>query len=255
MTEAFGFWGYEAPKAIGDWEYPIVQSGRLRVLGAHDVRVVDDATGEEALVPNLAWGGHRRSPLVVIAFVGHWRMVDALGETATFGARFHASPARGSYPNAEEWVREVGRSHRTMICASYAGDDTLIHEFAHWFLYEWCVSYGLPAAFLPLFIHEGVAETASAPAADPTYDAWERRAVIDWAEEHCLSDGVGAASAYTVGESFVAYLVRDLGTDGFLETLHGWMSRPNELIEEHEPGWRESLGLPAECGGPEEGKE
>lgn len=252
---AFGFWGYDPPKPIGDWDYPIVYPGRLRVLEPHDVRIADDTTGEETSVPNLVWAGDRRSPLVVIAFVGRWRMVDALGETATFGARFHASPACRSYPDAEEWVHEVGRSHRTMICASYAGDDTLIHEFAHWFLYEWCLGSGIPAVALPLFVHEGVAETSSAHAVDPTYDAWERRAVIDWAEEHCLSDGVGAASVYTVGESLVTYLVGELGTGGFLDTLQDWIVRPLELIEKHEPGWRESLGLPGECGVSEEGSE
>jgi len=53
----------------------------------------------------------------------------------------------------------------------------------------------------------------------------------------------------------VTYLVGELGPEGFLATLSDWVLRPAELIERYEPGWRASLGLPRECGTPEEGSE
>lgn len=246
--EAFAFWGFDPPEPLDAWEYPVAYTGRLRIVGPHDVRIVDDATGGETLVPNLAWEGHRLSPLVVIPFVGEWRMLDALGATATFGALFIHSPLVRSYPDAEEWVHEVGRGYRTIVCASYAGDDVLIHECTHWFQWEWCAVNDVVPLLVPVVIREGMAEAASAHAENPVFAAWERRAVIDWAEEHCLSDGVGAASVYTVGESLVTYLVGELGPEGFLATLFDWAARPAELIEHYEPGWREWLGLPKECG-------
>ena len=244
--EAFAFWGFDPPEPLDAWEHPVAYPGRLRIVGPHDVRIVDDATGEETLVPNLAWEGHRLSPLVVIPFVGGWRMLDALGATATFGAQFCYRPLVRSYPDAEDWVHEVGRGYRTIVCASYAGDDVLIHECTHWFQWEWCAANDVVPQMIPKVILEGMAEAASAHAENPVFAAWEHRAVLDWAEKHSLSDGVGAASAYTVGESLVAYLVGELGPEGFFETLDDWGSRPAELIALYEPGWRESLGLPPE---------
>ncbi len=253
--EAFAFWGFDPPEPLDAWESPVAYPGRLRIVGPHDVRIVDDVLGKETLVPNLAWEGHRLSPLVVIPFVGGWRMLDALGATATHEAQFFYRPLVRSYPDAEDWVHEVGRGYRTIVCASYAGDDVLIHECTHWFQWEWCAVNGVVPLLVPAVILEGMAEAASAHAENPVFAAWERRAVLDWAEENCLSGGVGAASVYTVGESLVAYLVDELGPEGFLATLGDWALRPAELIELYEPGWRASLGLPRECGVSEEGSE
>ncbi len=246
VDEAFAFWGFAPPEPVLGWTPKTRHPGRLSVVGSHDLRIVND-TGEEILVPNLAWEGDWCGPFVVIPFVGNWRMYDALGATATFAAQFFYRPLVRAYPEAEPWIHEVGRGYRTMICASYAGDDVLIHEFVHWFQWEWCEANGVPALMLPGFIREGMAEATSADAGGSPYTAWDRQAVLDWAEDHCLSEGVGTASRYTVGESLVAYLVSELGRDGFLGTLSGWMTDPTVLIEEHEPGWRESLGLPKAC--------
>jgi len=253
--EAFAFWGFDPPEPLDAWEYPVTYPGRLLIVGPHDVRIVDDSTGEETLVPNLAWEGHHLSPLIVIPFVGGWRMLDALGATATFGALFIHGPLVRSYPDAEDWVHEVGRGYRTIVCASYAGNDVLIHECTHWFQWEWCAVNDVVPQLIPLVILEGMAEAASAHAENPVFDAWERRAVLDWAEEHCLSDGVGAASVYTVGESLVTYLVGELGPGGFLGTLSDWVARPAELIALYEAGWRASLGLPPECDTEQSGPE
>ena len=45
----------------------------------------------------------------------------------------------------------------------------------------------------------------------------------------------------------MSYLVETLGRDGFLETLPEWASDPDGLIEAHEAGWREALGLAPSC--------
>jgi hypothetical protein len=221
--EAFAFWGFDPPEPLDAWEYPAAYPGRLRIVGPHDVRIVDDVSGKETLVPNLALFIH--SPLV------------------------------RSYPDAEDWVHEVGRGDRTIVCASYAGDDVLIHECTHWFQWEWCAVNDVVPQLIPLVILEGMAEAASAHAENPVFAAWERRAVLDWAEEHCLSDGVGAASVYTVGDSLVTYLVGELGPEGFLGTLSDWVARPAELIALYEAGWRASLGLPRECDAEQSGPE
>lgn len=243
---AFAFWGYDPPEAAGVWEYPLECAGGLHSKPGN-VRIVDDVSDVETVVPPLQWLNRQLFPVVVIAFSGGWRMRDALGATATFGARFHFGSAAGSYPDAEDWVREVGRGYRTMICVSYAGDEVLIHELAHWFLVEWCEASDVNPWRLPDFIHEGMAEATCASAKVSTDTAWEHHAVVDWAERHCLSDGVGAASVYTVGESLVKYLIDELGEAEFLETLAVWASRPDVLIAQYEPSWRESLGLPKEC--------
>jgi hypothetical protein len=244
--EAFAFWGYDPPEAAGVWEYPLEYAGVLHG-GSGDVRIVDAASGVETVVPALQWMNRQPFPVVVIAFSGGWRMRDALGATATFGARFHFGSAASSYPDAEDWVREAGRGYRTMICVSYAGDELLIHELAHWFLVEWCEASGVNPWQLPGFIHEGTAEATCASAKGSTDTAWEHRAVIDWAKRNCLSDGVGAASVYTVGKSLVTHLIDELGEAGFLETLAVWASRPDVLIARYEADWRESLGLAREC--------
>ena len=249
---AFAFWGYDPPEAAEGWECPLEYAGRLHV-SPDDVRIVDDESDAETVVPPLQWLDRQPSPVVVIAFSGGWRMRDTLGATATFGARFHFGSAAGSYPDAEDWVRDVGRGYRTVICVSYAGDDVLIHEFAHWFLVEWCEACGVNPWRLPGFIHEGAAEATCASAKNSTDTAWEHHAVIGWAERHCLSDGVGAASVYTVGESLVTHLIDELGEAGFLETLAAWASQPDTLIERYEPEWRELLGLPGECNADSDG--
>jgi hypothetical protein len=244
--EAFAFWGHAPPEAAGVWECPLEYAGGLH-CGSADVRIVDDRSAVETVVPPLQWMNRQLFPVVVIAFSGGWRMRDALGTTATFGARFHFGSAASSYPDAEDWVREVGRGRRTMICVSYAGDEFLIHEFAHWFLAEWCEASGVNPWRLPDVIHEGTAEATCASAKDSTDTVWEHRAVIDWAKRNCLSNDVGAASVYTVGKSLVTHLIDELGEAGFLETLAVWASSPDVLIAQYEPEWRESLGLPREC--------
>lgn len=243
---AFAFWSQDPPEAPEGWAYPVEYAGRLH-SSTGNVRIVDAQSDQETEVPPLRWLDRELSPVVVIAFSDGWRMRDSLGTTATFGARFHFGSTAGAYPDAEDWVREVGRAGRTMICVSYAGDDTVIHEIAHWFLVEWCEASGVNPWRVPDFIHEGAAETTSAHAKDSTQAPWERQAVIDWAERHCLSDGVGAASVYTVGESLVTYLIDELGEAGFLGTLAVWAARPEMLIERYEAGWRSSIGLPNEC--------
>jgi hypothetical protein len=245
--EAFGFWGHDPPVAADDWPSAVRLDGRLRIEGPFDVGIVDDATGQEMAVPNLVWQGDRLSPLLVIPFVGHWRMYDALGATATFGAQFFYRPLVRTYPNAEPWVHEVGLGYRAMICVSHAGDDVLVHEFTHWFQWTWCEVRGLEPLAMPTFIREGMAEAIGADVEVSPHAAWNRQAVLDWAADKCLAGGVGAAAKYTVGESLVEYLIGKLGALGFLATLADWIRAPYMMIVEHEPGWRESLGLPAAC--------
>ena len=245
--EAFGFWGYEPPQPTDEWPGSVRHEGRLHIDGPYDVAIVDDGASKEIPIPNLSWQGARLSPVLVIPFVGHWRMHDALGATATFGAQFFYRPLVRTYPLAEPWVHDVGLGYRTVICASHAGDDVLIHEFTHWFQWTWCEARDLEPLALPPLIREGMAESAAAEAESSPYDAWDRQAVIDWAKHNCLVGVVGAAARYTVGESLVSYLLDELGTARFLATLRDWIACPDRMAAEHEPGWRESLGLPLAC--------
>jgi len=245
--KAYRFWGYEPPEPTGEWPGSVLHEGRLRIEGPYDVRIVDGAAGKEIAVPNLVWQGARLSPVLVIPFVGHWRMYDALGATATFGAQFFCRPLVRTYPDAEPWVHEVGLGYRTVICVSHTGDDVLIHEFTHWFQWTWCEAHDLEPLALPPLIREGMAESAAADVESSPYAAWDRQAVLDWAEHNCFADGVGAAARYTVGESFVSYLLDNLGTIRFLATLRDWITCPDRMAAEHERGWRESLGLPPAC--------
>jgi len=242
--EAYRFWGYEPPQSSSGWPVGVYPEGRLRIEGPYEVAIVDDAAGVETVVPNLVWLGARLSPVVVIPFAGHWRMYDALGATATFGAQFFCRPLVRAYPLSEPWVREVGLGYRTIVCVSYTADDVLIHEFTHWFQWSWCEVRDLEPLALPPLIREGMAEAAAGAAESSPYAARKREAVIEWATHNRLVDGVEGAARYTVGESLVSYMLDELGPIRFLATLCDWIACPESMFAEYEPGWRESLGLP-----------
>jgi len=59
-----------------------------------------------------------------------------------------------------------------------------------------------------------------------------------------IDNFAGSQSDYAVAWSFVDYLIGLQGMDAFMASLSEWATRSEELIAEHEPGWRESLGLP-----------
>jgi len=171
------------------------------------------------------------------------------------GAMFTAGAAAIS--GAELWLRTLLGCPRIVLCDVNESTATLAHEFTHWLCFEWYMreggeKYSSP----PSFIKEGMAEVTAA-----RFRSVDRRGtaalfwgadrgdddyVREWLESNRLADGVYGLDDYVIGESFVRYLVELLTPRGFLETLPDWGSRPAEMIELYEPGWREWLGLPPE---------
>lgn len=236
VTQAFGFWGYPPPVALAECK------------GSKCVRIPDPATGELIRAPALSWQGRETYPVVVVMFPDRKRMLLALGGERNFGAIWLTQPlSRLPIEGVEPWIESVASSYRTMITPMTADDGIWIHEFAHWFTYQWCYPQGVWPYLLPNYIKEGMAEAARFSVAEPeAAKEWHARAA-EWAASNCLTGSCTQRMMYPVGLSLVSYLVRTLGAEGLLASLSGWMSRASAMIDRYESGWRVSLGLPSIC--------
>ncbi|MFC2079552.1 hypothetical protein ACFLSZ_06200 [Candidatus Bipolaricaulota bacterium] len=232
----FEFWGSTIP-AVTNWPYDLDEA----------LHIYDPAIGLERAIPPLLWGDREILPVVVFAFPNEDGMRSALGETGLFGATFSAFPMGDVFPNAEPWFWEVGTGYRNVICPSTAEEETLIHELAHWFTYQWCYPRGIVPYHLPSYIIEGIAQLTSAVVRDDTSMIFDRLGAVSWATKNCLTGSIQGVMRYAVGESLVEYLVDALGHEGFLNSLREWSMRAWFLIDTHEDDWRTSLGLPPEC--------
>ncbi len=234
---AFGFWGYPLPTTA---DKPYNES--------NCVLIFDPATQAEYVVPPLKWNGSEVLPVVVLAFSSEAAMRAAMGSTALHGAFWFSGPMnRLSFPQAQPWVWDVGGGYRNMVCASSASNATLIHEWAHWFTYQWGYSEAIAPHDLPDYIIEGIAEATCAFVEDPNDAVYGRLQAYSWGLNKCLEGSIQGVMQYPVGESLVSHLVETLGTDGFLGTLSDWSTQAWFMVDCYQPEWRISLGLPASC--------
>lgn len=234
---AFGFWGYDMPV--------IAETSHNE---ANALRISNPATGDVLVIPPLQWCLWEIPPVVVFAFPGEDDMRLAMGNTNLYGAFWSQWPmSQAAFPHADSWIWTVGSSYRNMVCASSAEDSILIHEFAHWFTYEWCSRREIAVSLLPNYIIEGIAEATCAAEEDANEVVYTRLQAVSWAQNKCLDGSIQGIMHYPVGQSLVSYLVETLGPGGFLGTLSDWSLRAGIMIDMYEGGWRESLGLPASC--------
>jgi len=237
-----------AEAAFGFWGYPLPTTADKPYNEANCVLIFDPATQAEYVVPPLKWNGSEVLPVVVLAFSSEAAMRAAMGSTALHGAFWFSGPMnRLSFPQAQPWVWDVGGGYRNMVCASSASNATLIHEWAHWFTYQWGYSEAIAPHDLPNYIVEGIAEVTCAAEDDPHDAVYDRLQARAWAENNCLYASIDGVMQYAVGESFVNYLVEALGTDGFLGTLRTWTRRPLFMAGLYQADWRTSLDLPPDC--------
>ena len=234
---AFGFWGYDIPTSV---------------KGAYDeanaFQIHDPATDSVRTIPPLGWADRETLPVVVFAFGSVDAIRLAMGDTELYAAFWSPWPLDpGGSPEVKEWILAVGAGYRNMICTSSATDEVLIHEFAHWFTFQWCYSQGITAPQLPNYIVEGIAEVTCASAKDANSTVYDRLQAYSWAQNKCLTGSIQGVMKYPVGASIVGYLVDTLGTDDFLRTLREWSIRAWLMIDQYQAGWRESLGLPSNC--------
>jgi hypothetical protein len=237
VTTAFGFWGYDNPTTI---------------LESFDedsaFRIYDPAIQAERIIPPLRWEDRETIPVVVIAFPGERELISAMGDTELYAAFYSTWPLSPSQqPDAESWIWSVGAGCRNMVCASSAEDGVLIHEFAHWFTFQWCYSRGVAAPHLPNYILEGMAEATCAVVEDANRAIIDRLRAHSWAQNNCLTGSIQGIMKYSVGENLVGYLIETLGCEGFLATLSDWSMRAWFMIDSYQGNWRESLDLPALC--------
>jgi len=250
---AFAFWGLDLPTPPESWGHPEENPSKFSMTGLPQIRKKDPSTGLMWRLDPLFWRGEQIYPLLVLAFHDQETMRDLLNDEWVV-AMFTANATAIS--GAELWLRTLLGCPRIVLCDANDSSATLAHEFAHWLFLEWYRQEGGDVfASPPRFIREGMAEVTAAQFYSATRPQGNDDRAREWLASNRLADGVYEEDNYVVGESFVRYLVELLTPLGFLETLTDWGLRSDELIELHEPGWRESLGLPAECGGPEEGKE
>jgi len=234
---AFGFWGYDMPVIV-----------ETSYNEAKTLRISDPATDDVRVIPPLQWTLWEIPPVVVFAFPGEGDMRLAMGNTNLYGAFWRQWPMnQAAFPHADSWIWTVGSGYRNMVCASSAEDSILIHEFAHWFTYEWCSQRGIAVSSLPNYIIEGIAEATCAAEEDANDAVYTRLQAVSWAQNKCLAGSIQGVMQYPVGQSLVSHLVETLGPGGFLGTLRDWSMCTTAMIDMYEGGWRESLGLPARC--------
>jgi len=243
---AFAFWGLDAPTPPASWEHPEQNPSKFSMTGLPQIRKKDPSTGEMWRLDPLLWRGEQIYPLLVIAFRDQVTLRSLLHDPL-IGAMFTANATAIS--GAELWLRTLLGCPRILLCDTNESTATLAHEFAHWLFFEWYkLGGGALSAPPPKFIREGMAELTAARFQSATRAQQNDDRAREWLQSNRLADGVSGHDDYVIGESFVRYLVELLTPLGFLETAADWGSRPAELIELYEPGWREWLGLPRECG-------
>ncbi len=239
VAATFSFWESDIPEQA-EPPYDVTKS----------FRIYDPATQADRDIPPLQWGERLTAPVVVFAFEDEDTMRLTMGSTKLYGAMWCHSPlTKDGFPNAQDWIWLPGAGFRNMLCAASADEGILIHEFTHWFMYQWCYARGIIAAQLPNYIVEGMAELACSSASDRNESVYDRLQAVSWAQTKCLSASIRGVMMYSVGKSLVGHLADELGVSGFLETLFDWSTRAWAMIDLVQSGWRTSLGLPADCPG------
>ena len=255
----FTFWGLDPPSPPESWEHPEENPSKFSMTGLPQIRKKDPSTNVMWRLDPLWWRGEQVYPLLVIAFHDLETMRDLLSNERIV-AMFTANATAIS--GAELWLRTLLGCPRIVLCDANDSSATLAHEFAHWLFFEWYAGEGGHMSTQPpRFVREGMAEVTAAQFQSATRPQENDDCAREWLVSNRLADRIAGSEEavvrvgdvfipvdYVIGESFVRYLVELLTPLGFLETAVDWGSRPDELIELYEPGWREWLGLPAEHG-------
>jgi len=239
VEHAFRFWGYEPPVPPETWEHPWEVSMRIPTDGSLPQTVLNDpAGGGNWRLEPLTWEGEPIYPLLAIVFADQQSLHDAIGRELP--AYFFCS--HGYVTNVEPWIRPLMRKPRSMLCPIDASQAILVKEFAHWFAYERddCLFH------TPPYIYEGLSEVTAAAFPDDSEGA--EIDVVEWASNNCLSMCVASRSlTEAVGESFVGFLIDELGHEGVLDSLYLWARDAYNMRAKYQGPWRISLGLPDNC--------
>ncbi len=238
----FELWGLATPNAIEDVRI-------ARKAGLHDGGSLD--------LYALGWMEAVTPPVIVVVFPDRESSMAASGsESASFATTYAADLV-----SAAPWLTELIGASVAILCTADRWQEQLVSEMAEWMVGLWMseqcrCTFG--EARLPELVVKGfVAHTAgsligregSAEAVTITR-AWmeeneipvqnEGRELVLNAEPDVLS---------ALGQTFVAYLLEDRGTDELLDVLCAWQgftmycapSRAQTLrwID----GWRTSLGF------------
>ena len=138
-----------------------------------------------------------------------------------------------------------------------SSERTLAHELTHWLTFQYLFMQGGRMDCMPAVLIEGMAMLCEELFPQEDVDRltgsggrWGST-LLDVAAETRLTLDLIWPAGYVLGESFVAYLIFQLDCDGFWTLLPTWAESGAELLNLHEPGWRESLGLPDEGPSPE----
>ena len=180
------------------------------------------------------------------------------------------------YPDGESMRRLTGRNVEGWFSYSWAGlpgrrrlldelpavlavhltssERVLAHELTHWLTFQYLFLEEGRIDRTPTVLLEGMAELCEElfPREDTDRLAgsggrWGST-LLDIAARTCLTLDLPWPAEYVLGESFVGYLISQLGFDGFWAMLPAWAESGDELVDLYEPGWRHSLGLPPLCG-------
>jgi len=180
------------------------------------------------------------------------------------------------YPDGEAMRRLTGRNDEGWFSFSWAGlagrrrildglpallvvhltsnERTLVHGITHLLTFQYLFVAGVQIDDLPTYLIEGMAELCeelfpreNADRLAGSEGRWGST-LLDIAGETCLTSDLSWPAKYVLGESFVACLITQLGFERFWATLPMWAESADELVDLYEPVWRQSLGLPPDCG-------
>lgn len=239
VAHAFVFWGYESPTPSDTWRSPDQTPRNYPTEGGlPQVVLSDPATSADWRLDPLTWREEQIYPMVVIVFPDQQSLHDAIGRALP--AYFFCS--HGRVMDVELWIRPLMKKPRSMLCPIDAQQGTLVKEFAHWFAYERNASL----FHTPPYIYEGVSEVTAMAFPDDSEGA--EVDIVDWASRNCLSMCVASRSlTEAVGESFVGFLIDELGHEEFLDSFRSWAVDAYGMKAKYQGPWRVSLGLSSVC--------
>ncbi len=248
LDRVFAFWGLDPIEPHPRWAEPQLWKqwmGSTERLFATSIRDYVERTFWK--LPAPSWSGEPIWPLVVVVYPDRETFRQLTGSKYAGWFSF----GQAGLPGPRKLLYGLPALLVVHLTTSEA---TLAHELTHWLTYQSLTTDAVWIGDLPLYLLEGMAEVCERLFPRPDGDRFMGSGgrwgstVLDMVAESCLTEDLFPLAMYVLGESFVAYLIEQWGVGGFWANLPAWAEMSGEFVELHEPDWRESLGLPPECG-------
>ena len=247
LGRVFSFWELDPIEPHPRWAEAPTWKKWMGSERLYMTEIRDYADRSTWKLPAPSWEGVRLWPLVVVVYPDGDSMRRLTGRTCEgwFSYSWTGLPGRR---------RLLDMLPALLVVHLTSSEGTLAHELTHWLTFQYLFLEDGRIDRTPTYLLEGMAELCEElfPREDVDRLAGSEgrwgSTLLDIAAETCLTSDLPWPAKYVLGESFVAYLITQLGFDGFWATLPAWAESADELVGLYEPGWRQSLGLPMDCG-------